>query len=128
MNLYGQDMDETTTPLETGLTWTVDLKSERDFIGRSALQKTPPARHALGLVLLDKGVMRGHQKVVTLHGDGEITSGGFGPTLERSIALARLPLAVQPGDAVQVAVRDRLLSARAVKPPFVRHGKILVNI
>ena len=101
MNLYGQDMDETTTPLETGLTWTVDLKSERDFIGRSALQKTPPARHALGLVLLDKGVMRGHQKVVTLHGDGEITSGGFGPTLERSIALARVPLAVQPGDAVQ---------------------------
>ena len=71
--------------------------------------------------------MRGHQKVVTLQGDGEITSGGFGPTLERSIALARLPLAVQPGDAVQVAVRDRLRSARAVKPPFVRHGKVLVQ-
>lgn len=127
MNLYGQDMDENTTPLETGLAWTVDLKSERDFIGRSALQKTPPARHALGLVLIDKGVMRGHQKVVTSHGDGEITSGGFGPTLERSIALARVPLAVQPGDEVQVAVRDKLLSARAVKPPFVRHGKILVQ-
>ncbi|MEO7725671.1 MAG: glycine cleavage system aminomethyltransferase GcvT [Burkholderiales bacterium] len=126
MNLYGQDMDETTTPLETALAWTVDMKAERDFIGRSALQNTPPVRHALGLVLLDKGVMRGHQKVVTAHGDGEITSGGFGPTLERSIALARVPVAVSPGDEVQVAVRDKLLRAHAVKPPFVRHGKVLI--
>ncbi len=82
MNLYGQDMDESTTPLETGLAWTVDLKAPRDFIGKSALRNAPPARHALGLVLLDKGVMRGHQQVSTAHGDGEITSGGFGPTLE----------------------------------------------
>ena len=126
MNLYGQDMDETTTPLETGLAWTVDIKTERDFIGRSALQKTPAVRHALGLVLTDKGVMRGHQKVVTAHGDGEITSGGFGPTLERSIALARVPPAVRPGDEVQVAVRDKLLRASVVKPPFVRHGKVLI--
>ena len=126
MNLYGQDMDEATTPLETGLAWTVDLKTEREFIGRSALQKAPPARQALGLVLIDKGVMRGHQKVVTAHGDGEITSGGFGPTLERSIALARLPLAVRPGDEVKVAVRDKLLRANVVKPPFARHGKALV--
>ncbi len=126
MNLYGQDMDETTTPLETGLAWTVDMKAERDFIGRGALKKMPLTRHMLGLILLDKGVMRGHQKVVTAHGDGEITSGGFGPTFERSIALARVPLAVHPGDDVQVAVRDKLLRARTVKPPFVHHGKVLV--
>jgi aminomethyltransferase len=127
MNLYGQDMDETTTPLETGLAWTVDLKAPRDFIGKSALQSKPSTRHALGLLLLDKGVMRGHQKIDSAHGAGEITSGGFGPTLERSIALARVPLAVRPGDEVQVAVRDKLLRARVVKPPFVRHGKSLLT-
>ena len=126
MNLYGQDMDERTTPLETGLAWTVDLQAPRDFIGKNALRTAPARRHALGLVLVGKGVMRSHQRVMTAHGGGEITSGGFGPTLERSIALARLPLAVQPGDEVEVEVRGRGLRARVVTPPFVRHGKILV--
>ena len=128
MNLYGQDMDETTTPLETGLAWTVDLKSPRDFVGRSALQAARPTRHAVGLVLLDRGVMRSHQQLATAHGAGEVTSGGFGPTLERSIALARVPLAVQAGDHVEVDVRGRKLRARVVAPPFVRRGKVLVAI
>jgi aminomethyltransferase len=126
MNLYGQDMDETTTPLETGLAWTVDLMAPRDFSGKSALLQSPPARHALGLVLIDKGVMRSHQKVMTAHGDGEITSGGFGPTLGQSIALGRLPLAVEPGDEVAVEVRGKMRRARVVKPPFVRNGKVLI--
>jgi aminomethyltransferase len=127
MNLYGQDMDESTTPLETGLAWTVDLKAPRDFIGKSALQNARPVRHASGLVLIGKGVMRNHQQVNTAHGGGEITSGGFGPTLDCSIALARVPVAVHPGDEVTVAVRDKLLRARVVKPPFVRHGKVMVR-
>ncbi|MDB5812028.1 MAG: glycine cleavage system protein [Betaproteobacteria bacterium] len=126
MNLYGQDMDETTTPLESGLAWTVDLKSPRDFIGKRALQKAPVERRALGLLLIDKGVMRAHQTVSTPDGEGEITSGGFGPTLARSLALARVPIAVRPGDEVNVAIRDKLLRARVVTPPFVRHGKVLV--
>jgi aminomethyltransferase len=126
MNLYGQDMDETTSPFETGLAWTVDLISPREFVGKNALQAAHPARHALGLVLVDKGVMRSHQIVCSAHGDGEITSGGFGPTLERSIAFARVPAAVRPGDAVTVGIRDKQLRARVVKPPFVRHGKILL--
>ena len=126
MNLYGQDMDESTTPLESGLAWTVDMRAQRDFIGKSALLSTPPARHALGLVLIDQGVMRSHQAVRTAHNGGVITSGGFGPTLDRSIALARVPAAVQPGDEVQVEIRDKLLRARVVKPPFVRNGKILI--
>jgi aminomethyltransferase len=120
-------MDETTTPLETGLAWTVDLQAARDFIGKSALQNASPRRHALGLVLIDKAVMRSHQPVTTAHGDGEITSGGFGPTLGRSIALARLPLAVKPGDEVAVEVRGKMLRARVVRPPFVRNGKVLVT-
>jgi len=127
MNLYGQDMDESVTPLESGLGWTVDLASARDFVGKAALVATPPARELRGLLLLDKGgVLRAHQRVRTAHGDGEITSGTFSPTLSASIALARLPAAVRVGDLVQVVVRDKELAARVVKPPFARNGKALV--
>jgi len=128
MNLYGQDMDESTTPLETGLTWTVDMRTARDFIGRNALENRTSARHAVGLVLLDKGVMRSHHVVNTAHGAGEITSGGYGPTLDRSIALARVPNAVQPGADVTVDVRGKPLRARVVKPPFVRNGKVRIDL
>ena len=127
MNLYGQDMDETVNPLESGLAWTVDLASPRDFVGRAALLAAPPARQLAGLVLTDKGgVLRAHQRVTTAAGDGEITSGTFSPTLNQSIALARLPAGVAEGDVVHVAVRDKLLAARVVKPPFARRGKVLV--
>jgi aminomethyltransferase len=125
MNLYGQDMDETVSPLESGLGWTVDLVSERDFIGKAALLANPPTRKLAGLVLLDRGVLRGHQKVHTAHGDGEITSGSFSPTLEKSIALARVPKAVQIGDRIEVEIRDKMLTAQVVKYPFAGNGKAL---
>ena len=128
MNLYGQDMDESVGPLESGLGWTVDLKSERDFVGKSALLAHPPARKLIGLVLLDRGVLRGHQAVHTAHGAGEITSGSFSPTLERSIALARVPGDVQIGDIVQVSIRDKLLPAKVVKYPFARNGKVVCSL
>lgn len=128
MNLYGQDMDETVTPLEAGLDWTVTFGSGRDFIGREALEKKPTTHRLLGLVLLDKGVMRNRQQVRCPSAAGEITSGGYSPTLSRSIALARVPHAVAAGDTVEVDVRDKWLRARVVKPPFVRHGKILIQI
>jgi aminomethyltransferase len=127
MNLYGQDMDETVSPLESGLAWTVDLASPRDFVGKAALAALAPARQLTGLVLLEKGgILRAHQPVRTALGDGEITSGTFAPTLGQSIALARLPAAVQPGAAVRVVVRDKELAARVVKPPFARHGKAMI--
>ncbi len=127
MNLYGQDMDESTNPLESGLAWTVDMGSPRDFVGKAALAAARPVRKQVGLVLEGAGgVLRAHQKVHTSHGDGETTSGTFSPTLGRSIALARVPDAVAAGDVVDVAVRDRRLAARVVKPPFVRNGKALV--
>ncbi|HEU5399661.1 MAG TPA: glycine cleavage system aminomethyltransferase GcvT [Gammaproteobacteria bacterium] len=131
MNLYGSDMDETTTPLESGLGWTIAWEpGERDFIGRKALlaqRDAGPKRKFVGLVLEDKGVLRGHQKVIADGaGEGEITSGTFSPTLERSIALARVPVAT--GDEVQVDIRGRLCKARVVKPPFVRNGKALVKV
>jgi aminomethyltransferase len=130
MNLYGQDMDESQNPLESGLTWTVDFKdAARDFIGKSALagrRAEGNLRQFLGLVLLDKGILRAHQKVVTPHGDGETTSGSFSPTLNQSIALARLPAGVAIGDEVQVEIRDKLLKAKVVKPVFARNGQSLL--
>ena len=127
MNLYGQDMDESICPLEAGLTWTIDLKDAgRNFVGRKALESWTATRHLVGLRLLDRGVLRAHQKVITARGEGETTSGSFSPTLKQSIALARVPLGVNPGDQVAVEIRDKRLKAQVVKPNFVRHGKALI--
>jgi len=127
MNLYSADMDETVTPLEAGLAWTVAWEPlVRKFIGREVLEKQKAqgvARKLVGLVLEGKGVLRNHQKVRCRQGEGEITSGSFSPTLNKSIAFARLPAAVQLGDRCQVEMRDKSVEARVVKYPFVRNGK-----
>ncbi|MBK1718034.1 glycine cleavage system aminomethyltransferase GcvT [Thiocystis violacea] len=131
MNLYGQDMDETVGPLESGLAWTLAGEpAERDFIGRDALLRlrdAPERRDFVGLLLTGRGILRGHQKVLRDGEEiGEITSGGFSPTLERSIALAR----VAPGlDGIcEVEIRGKPVSARVVKPPFVRHGQPCITL
>jgi aminomethyltransferase len=131
MNLYGSDMDETISPLEAGLGWTVAWEPEdRDFIGRGPLEKLRAdanKRRFVGLLLEDKGVLRGHQRIVVEgFGEGEITSGGFSPTIGRSIALARLPAGDY--DAAQVDVRGKLLNVRVVKPPFVRNGQVRIEV
>jgi aminomethyltransferase len=131
MNLYGSDMDESISPLEAGLEWTVAWAPEdRDFIGRQAIEAqrhAPDRRRFVGLLLEDKGVLRNHQTVVVAGvGDGEITSGGFSPTIGRSIALARLPAGAY--DRAQVEVRGKLLNVRIVKTPFVRNGEIRIDV
>ena len=127
MNLYGQDMDEGISPYEAGLKWTVDLKdATRDFIGKSALATRQVRNQFAGLLLLDRGVLRAHQKVFTAQGEGEITSGSFSPSLNQSIALARLPMGVAIGTEVEVEIRDKRLKARVVKPSFVRNGQSLL--
>ncbi|HAT33939.1 MAG TPA: glycine cleavage system aminomethyltransferase GcvT [Janthinobacterium sp.] len=128
MNLYGQDMDESVNPLDAGLAWTIDLVSERDFIGKAALLAMGQNAQFVGLILRDKGgVLRAHQKVIVAGSDvaGEITSGTFSPTMQQAIALARVPNGVAVGDTVQVEIRDKKLNASVVKLPFVRNGKIL---
>ncbi len=124
MNLYGQDMDETVTPYEAGLAWTVALDADRDFTGRGVLEAQKSAgvpRQLIGLVMDEKGVLRHGQKVLTANGDGEILSGTFSPTLGKAIAFARVP-AGAPGD-VRVDIRGREVPVRLVKFPFVREGK-----
>jgi aminomethyltransferase len=139
MSLYGSDMDESRHPLESGLAWTVAFDPpERDFVGRRALEAHRAAgvpMKSVGLVLEDRGVLRGHQKVRLSETDaaaapgaleGEVTSGTFSPTLQRSIALARVPRAAT--GSVLVDVRGKWLPARVVKPPFVRHGRPLIDL
>jgi len=142
MNLYGQDMDETTTPLESALGWTVAWEpSDRDFIGRAALETqraNKPTRKLVGLVLQERGVLRHDQKVVVegigkgggegvIEGalEGIVTSGSFSPTLGKAIAFARVP--TQTGDLCKVDIRGKLLTAKVVKPPFVRFGKSCID-
>ncbi len=143
MNLYGNDMDEQHHPLESGLAWTVAFEpGGRDFIGRPALEGLRGAAgdQLVGLILQERGVLRSHQKVVAdvsarngaaaadpaAPRTGEVTSGTFSPTMNRSIALARVPSAAAIG--VQVEIRGKLHAARIVKPPFVRHGKVLIPV
>lgn len=126
MNLYGSDMDETVSPLESGLTWTVALKPpERNFVGRAALEAQLAAgglRKFTGLLLEGRGVLRPHQAVYQDNRQvGELTSGGFSPTLQRSIGLARL--AVNAEARLVVDIRGKRLPARQLAPPFVRHGE-----
>jgi aminomethyltransferase len=143
MSLYGNDLDEQHHPLESGLAWTVAFEpGGRDFIGRQALENLRGAAvdQLVGLLLEERGVLRSHQKVVVAAaarnggaaGDpaalrtGEVTSGTFSPTMNRSIALARVPNT--NAAAVQVEIRGRMHAARIVKPPFVRHGKVLIPV
>jgi aminomethyltransferase len=134
MNLYGQDMDDTVSPLDAGLSWTVDLNdANRAFVGRAALEANGSKTRFVGLILQKEngragGVLRAHQKVVTADGEGEITSGTFSPSMQESIAFARVPPGVKPGDKVHVVIRDKQLPASVVKLPFVRNGKVLAAL
>ena len=128
MNLYGQDMDESTSPLETNLGWTLAWEPEtRAFIGRSVLQGVEPERVLVGVVLTEKGVLRsgmalyaGEQRV------GELTSGAFSPTLGCGIGLARIEAAARQ-QPLQVAIRKKRCAIKQVKPCFVRHGQSQVT-
>ncbi|WP_460759738.1 glycine cleavage system aminomethyltransferase GcvT [Lysobacter fragariae] len=134
MNLYGQDMDETVSPYEAALAWTVALDDQadgkpRDFTGRSVLEAQKAngvPRQMIGLVMDEKGVLRHGQKVLTAHGEGEILSGTFSPTLGKAIAFARVPAGDIPLGAagnVRVDIRGKEVPVRVVKFPFVRDGK-----
>ena len=128
LGLYGQDLDENASPLVSNLAWSVAWTPGRDFIGRAALEaeRERGVNHKLvGLVLEERGVLRAHQAVrVEGIGDGEITSGSFAPTLNKSIALARLPMAT--GERAEVEIRGKWHPVRVIQPPFVRHGRILI--
>ncbi len=128
LNLYGQDLDEDTSPLASNIGWTIAWEpQEREFIGRTAIEsERGKCPHKLtGIVMRDKGILRHGQVVTTSAGSGIITSGTYSPTLQYSIALARVPK--EAGGDCQIEIRGKMKSAKIVKPPFVRHGKALVD-
>ncbi|MDR2212388.1 MAG: glycine cleavage system protein T, partial [Pseudomonadales bacterium] len=127
MNLYGHDMTDDTSPLEANMEQVVSWEpADRDFIGRAAVSAAKQAQlqgklpRLTGLVFEGRGVLREGQRVVTDAGDGIITSGTFSPTLNHSIALARIPVAAT---SCQVDMRGTLAPVRITKPNFVRFGK-----
>lgn len=125
LNLYGADMDETTTPLESNLAWTVALSpTDRNFIGRKSLESQKEVKKRMvGLILESSGVLRNHQRVlVPDDGEGEITSGSFSPTLGMAIALARVPADLSQRTC-EVEIRQKKVIVQVVHPPFVRKGK-----
>ena len=130
MNLYGQDMDESVSPLAANMAWTIAWEpAERDFIGRKALEAQKAEgklQKQVGLVMEAKGVLRTGQKVVFNDEQGQqqegvITSGTFSPTLGHSIAMARVARSI--GDVAQVEMRKKFVDVQVVKPGFVRNGK-----
>ncbi|MBS9780034.1 MAG: glycine cleavage system aminomethyltransferase GcvT [Moraxellaceae bacterium] len=137
MNLYGNDMDETVSPYECNMGWTLALKDERDFVGRKAMvekraksKEDGTAMKQVGLLLESRGVLRDGMTVTINKGTdkeqtGVITSGTFSPSLQHSIAIARIPMSVTEEDSVQVDLRGKgkFVDLRVIKLPFVRNGK-----
>ena len=127
MNLYGHEMNTEVNPLVAGLAWTVSFKGAgRDFIGRSALEGVTPESKMVGVRLRERGVMRDGMKLRSSKGEGIITSGTMSPSIGASIGMARVPVGVEPGDEVEVEIRNKWLAADIVSMPFVRQGKVLV--
>ncbi len=141
MNLYGNEMDDSVSPLIANMAWTIAWEPEaRDFIGREVIaneKREGVSQRLVGLVMRDKGVLRAHQGIRLFNADGsecadgetvgEITSGTFSPSLGYSIALARVPVSLKPGQQCQVAIRKRWVTVEVVKPSFVRHCESLVD-
>ena len=137
MNLYGHDMDETTSPYECNMGWTLALKDDREFVGREALvakrkeaKENGTAMKQVGLLLETRGVLREGMTVTINQGTdkettGTITSGTFSPSLKQSIAIARIPESVTEEDSVQVDLRGKgkFVDVRVLKLPFVRNGE-----
>jgi len=128
LNLYGADMDEAVTPLESNLGWTVAFEPmDRQFVGREALEKQRVSgvlHRLVGLVLEGQGVLRNHQKVIVDGSTvGEVTSGSFSPTLNKGIALARVVAGI--GTECQIDIRGKLVKAQVVKPPFVKKNSLV---
>ncbi|RKS20078.1 aminomethyltransferase [Pseudomonas sp. WPR_5_2] len=129
MNLYGRDINQDVSPLASNMAWSIAWQpATRQFIGRTALEAERSGgvqQKLVGLVLEERGVLRAHQVVrIADVGEGEITSGSFSPTLSKSIALARVPMAT--ADRAEVEIRGKWYPVRVVKPTFVRHGKTLI--
>ncbi|WP_066376944.1 glycine cleavage system aminomethyltransferase GcvT [Anabaena sp. CA = ATCC 33047] len=127
MALYGQDIDDTTTPLEAGLAWLVHLDTKGDFIGRAVLEQQKAAgvqRRLVGLRTQGRNIARhGYQILVDGTVVGEVTSGTLSPTLGYPVALAYVPTQLSKvGQQLDVEIRGKTYPANIVKRPFYKRG------
>jgi aminomethyltransferase len=123
--LYGNDIDDETSPLEAGLGWVT--KFTKDFVNSDALKQQKEAgltRKLVGFEMIDRGIPRGHYELCDAEGNklGEVTSGTQSPTLQKGIGMGYVPTAFsKPDTEIFVKVRDKLLKAKTVKLPFVKN-------
>ncbi len=128
MALYGQDINDVTTPLEAGLGWVVNFKKP-SFMGREALLKQKEQglnRRLVGLEMQGRHIAR-HDYEIQSEGQsvGVVTSGTFGPAVEKAIALAYVPTHLaEPGASLDVVIRGKACPATVVKRPFYRRAKV----
>jgi aminomethyltransferase len=127
--LYGNDIDETTTPYEAGIAWTVKLKKLIDFVGKKALEeqkKTGIKRLLVGFVMVDKGVPRHGYNVFDANPKkakkiGIVTSGGYGPSVDRNIGLAYVPAdSTETGTEIYIEIRGKKVAAEVCDTPFLK--------
>jgi aminomethyltransferase len=127
--LYGNDIDQTTTPIEAGLTWTIGKRrrAEGGFPGDTVISKqiaTGTDRIRVGIQPDGRAPVRAHSKISDQSGAiiGEITSGGFGPTVNAPVAMGYVTKAHRdPGTSVQLSQRNKIIQGKVVKLPFVKH-------
>ncbi|MDF5724820.1 MAG: glycine cleavage system aminomethyltransferase GcvT [Rhizonema sp. PD37] len=132
MALYGQDIDDTTTPLEAGLGWLVHLDTKGDFIGRSTLEQQKSAgvqRRLVGLQMQGRNIARhGYRVLSTDIVVGDVSSGTLSPTLGYPIALAYVPTQLATiGQPLRVEIRGNTYPAVVVKRPFYRSKNRMTN-
>ena len=127
LNLSGTDMNTTNNPYESNLGWTVDVQDpDRNFVGKEASVYTEKnnSLKLVGCILESKGILRSGQKIIQGNREGIVLSGTFSPTLQKSIALIRVPNDFE--GTFRLKSEIRLFDIKLVCPPFVRKGKIVV--
>ncbi|HEV3031512.1 MAG TPA: glycine cleavage system aminomethyltransferase GcvT [Polyangia bacterium] len=128
LSLYGNDLDDETTPLEADLAWVVKLDGA-DFIGKEALVKQRAEgvkRRLVGFEMTERGIARHGYAIHDGTGErvGEVTSGGPAPTLEKNIGMGYVPSGMtEPGTRLQIDCRGKMVAAQIVKGPFYKRGK-----
>lgn len=128
LSLYGNEIDETTNPIEAGLSWTVKLDKPAGFLGRDAIAKVKaegPTRSIVGFEMIGRGIARHGYPLLSSDGKtvGVCTSGGPSPTLGKSIGLGYLPIAMTTiGTTFSVDCRGKSIEAKVVKTPFYKRS------
>jgi len=124
--LYGNDINDTTSPIEAGLGWITKFTDEKNFIHKDALlkqKKEGVARKLIGFEMVDKGIPRHGYEIVDEQGNtiGEVTSGTMGPAVKKAIGMGYVPVAyAKEGDEIYIKIRDKALKAKVVKFPFYK--------